>query len=179
METFLFLLYLIKTVTLNQLSVILCLQINFSWISSWKICILIWIELCGSSLPLIFPFNIYAVFFVFSGWRQWVRVKSRCWVTQRRKSSHPRFPLWTSVWTTRPWTQVWSVTAHRLTTTLLFATPPLLCNLLLHPSGESDWQPWGLCFVLLCFGSYLWTVLLQVWEENTWHSLLKCLERTL
>lgn len=74
---------------------------------------------------------------MFPGWRQWVRVKSRCWLTQRRRSSYPQSPLWTSVWTTRPWTPAWSVTAHRLTTTMWCATPRRLCNLLLPP-----WRIW-------------------------------------
>lgn len=59
-----------------------------------------------------------------SGWKQWARAKSRCWVTWRRTSSRRPSPLWTSAWTTRPWTPAWSATAHLPTTTMLCATLP-------------------------------------------------------
>lgn len=67
-------------------------------------------------------------------------------MSQRRTSSCRLLPLWTSVWMTRPWMPVWSVTARRLTTTLWCATPLHQCNVLLQ---WRLWQPRGLCFVLL------------------------------
>lgn len=97
----------------------------------------------------------------FSGWRQWVRVKSLCWATQRRRNSH----LWTSVWMTRPWMQAWSVTARRQTTTPSCVTPLRQCNVTLR--RRRIW----LCFVL---SSLDWFVA----GENTQHPL-SCLTRTL
>lgn len=141
-----------KSITLNQLSVISKTN-YFTFLGVFKhvdeefvcscvfLCLqpfclendVLWVELNYVAAAVVrwyFPVVfMYSCLFVFSGWRRWVRVKSLCWVTQRRRSSHPQTPLWTSVWTTRPWTPVWSVTARRLTTTMWCATPPHPCNL--------------------------------------------------
>lgn len=111
---------------------LLRLQPFLSWISSWKWCYE-FTCVAAAVVRWYFPVIFMLYLFVFSGWRQWVRVKSLCWVTQRRRSSYPQTPLWTSVWTTRPWTPIWSVTARRLTTTMWCATPPHPCNLLFRP----------------------------------------------
>lgn len=59
-----------------------------------------------------------------AGWRRWARAKSRCWASRRRTSFRPPLPLWTSAWTTQPWTPAWSATARLPTTTMLCAIPP-------------------------------------------------------
>lgn len=129
-----------------------------------------WVEFsCVVLRPIIFMLYL----FVFPGWRQWVRAKSLCWVTQTRRSSHPQSPLWTSVWTTRPWTPVWSVTARRLTTTMWCATPPHRCSLPLRPRRIwlTAWRP------LLC--SPLFWLISGLFRSKRLRgkvSLLKCSE---
>lgn len=107
-------------------------------------------------------FSSFSVSLCFSGWRQWVRVKSQCWVTQWRKSTQQRSPLWTSVWMTRPWTWAWSVTAHRLTTTLWCATPPHPCNLPAAPMATLTASRPLLCSPLF----WLLSLGLNVWEKK-------------